>query len=92
MVIDDVVSAWEDEPYQTRVCFHSLSGLLEYMNDETAFRFIHTLLRRFAAVEAVAHFHMDTEAQSIETLRTLQVLFEEVVSVSEDGELSAVDM
>jgi hypothetical protein len=92
MVIDDVVSAWEDEPYPTRVCFHSLSGLLEYMNDETAFRFIHTLLRRFAAVDAVAHFHMDTEAQSIETLRTLQVLFDEVVSVSEDGELSAVDM
>jgi hypothetical protein len=35
---------------------------------------------------------MDREAQSIETLRTLQVLFEEVVSVSEDGEISAVEM
>jgi hypothetical protein len=92
MVIDDVVSEWDEEPHETRVCFHSLSGLLEYMDDETAFRFLHTLLRRFAAVDAVAHFHMDTEAQSIETLRTLQVLFDEVVSVSDDGTVSAIEM
>jgi hypothetical protein len=92
MVIDDVVTEWAEEPHDTRVCFHSLSGLLEYMDEETAFRFIHTLLRRFAAVDAAAHFHMDTEAQSIETLRTLQVLFDDVVSVSEDGELSSVEV
>lgn len=53
---------WSNEGYHVSVCFDSLSDVLNAVDPEDAFRFVHVLSRRFEAVDATAHFHADPDA------------------------------
>jgi len=90
MVVDNVLSEWGGSSRPTVLCFHSLSELLQYVDLQTAFRFIHVLKGRLTSIGATAHFHMDPEEHSIEALKTLQPVFDEILRVSEDGSVESV--
>lgn len=90
IVISEFLGQWEterwtEEPSQIVVCFDSLTTLLQYVDLQQAFRFLHVLCGRLASVDAVAHFHLDPAAHDDQTITTLRHLFDTVI---EDTTLS----
>lgn len=79
---------WEDGPTQLVFCFDSLTVLLQYVELKRAFRFLHVLIGRLKTVDAVAHFHLDASAHDQQTIATLRSLFDTVVKVEDDGDLT----
>ena len=71
----------------TFVTFDSLTILLQYVDLQRAFRFLHVLSNRVRTAEAVAHYHMDPGAHTDQEVATLASLFD-VVAEFEDGEWS----
>jgi hypothetical protein len=72
---------WEGTPM---VCVDSLTALLDHVDQDRLFRFMHTLTGRFVAAGAAAHVHLDPSTQDERTVATLATLFESVVRY-EDG-------
>lgn len=83
--ISQALSAWEDDDALTSLCFHSVTGLLQYADLRRAFQFLHVLAKRTDAVDGIAHYHMDPTAHDDRTVSTLRPLFDTVVEVSPDG-------
>ncbi|MUV85509.1 DUF835 domain-containing protein [Natronomonas sp. CBA1123] len=71
----------------TVVTFDSLTALLQYVELQRAFRFLHVLANRVKTAESVAHFHMDPAAHDDREVATLSSLFDAVAEF-EDGEWS----
>jgi hypothetical protein len=63
----------------TAVCFHSLTDLLEFVDPETAFDFLHVVLSRIRRNGGRGIFHVDGDAHDEETIVTLSTLFDLVV-------------
>ena len=57
--IGQVLSEWEAP---VAVCFDSLTSMLQYVDFETAYEFLHAITGQFHAAGARAHFHIDPEA------------------------------
>ncbi|WP_226012143.1 DUF7504 family protein [Halomicrobium salinisoli] len=68
----------------TAVCFDSITDLLEYVDEQTAFRFLHVLTSRVRTGGATAHFHIDGGAHDTETIALLSRLFDVVVEAGDD--------
>ena len=90
MRMDDRFEEWRQsaaEDTHRAVCFGSLTTLLQFVDLETAFRFLHVMTRQVAQVGAVAHFHIAPDAHDEQTLATIKSLFDFVVEAgaSEDG-------
>lgn len=83
--ITEFLTDWEENDNQTVVCFDSLTALLQYVELETAYEFLHILAGRMATVDAFAHFHMDPEAHDEQTVESITTLMDAVVEI-EDGE------
>lgn len=69
-----------DEPIT--VCFDSLTALLQYVDLETAYEFLHALTGQLYSVGAVSHFHIDPNAHDRQTVDTLLSLFDAEVDLS----------
>lgn len=82
--ITEFLTQWEDDR-QTVVCFDSLTALLQYVELETAYEFLHIITGRLAAVDAVAHFHMDPGAHDDQTVESIVSLMDAVVEIDDDG-------
>jgi len=67
-------------------CFDSITALLQYVEVEEAFRFLHVITDRLADVGATSHFHMDPSAHDDETVDTLVTLFDALYEY-DDGTL-----
>lgn len=69
----------------TVVTFDSLTVLLQFVEIQRAFRFLHVLANRVSTAGAVGHYHMDPEAHTDQEVATLASLFD-AVAAYEDGE------
>jgi hypothetical protein len=87
IAVSDTLSAWAETDDRVVVCVDSVTTMLQYAPVATVFRFLHTICRRFASVEALAHFHLDPAAHDDQTVARLTHLFDSLVRV-EDGELT----
>jgi len=67
---------------------HSLSTLLMYSDLETVFRFLHVFTGRIQSVDGLGLFCIDSTAHEDQTTNTLTQLFDGIVELSEDGEVS----
>lgn len=67
------------------VCFDSLTALLQYVDLETAYEFLHALTGQLYSAGAVSHFHIDPSAHDQRTVDTLLSLFDAEVELG-DGE------
>lgn len=72
---------------QAFVTFDSLTVLLQYVDLQRAFRFLHVLSNRVSTADALAHYHMDPAAHTDREVATLASLFD-VVAEFDDGEWS----
>lgn len=80
IAVNDWLDRWDDG-HQTVICFHSLTALLDHVDVQSAFRFLHVLTGRVATADACAHYHLDPSAHDEQAVRTLSMLFDEIVSV-----------
>lgn len=80
---------WDREEYDIVVCFDSLTELLDYASPEVVFQFCHVLTSRLDSVDALAHFHLDPDAHSDETVATFQSIFD--ATVGETTEADAIE-
>ncbi|MFD1587864.1 hypothetical protein ACFR9U_12810 [Halorientalis brevis] len=71
-----------------RLCFDSLTALLQYADLKRAFRFLHVVTGRVKSAHGVGHYHLDPDAHDEQTLATIKGLFDAVVEVDETGEWS----
>lgn len=67
------------------LCFDSLTSLLQYVDLETAYEFLHVLTGRLYAQGVSAHFHIDPEAHDERAVAALTSLMDGVVRVDEAG-------
>lgn len=70
------------------ITFDSLTVLLQYVDLQRAFRFLHVMLNRSKTAGAVGHYHLDPDAHDDRTVATLASLFDAVVEYDGDGEWS----
>ncbi|MFB6180060.1 MAG: hypothetical protein ABEI77_10085 [Halorientalis sp.] len=69
---------------QIVVCVDSLTSLLQYVDLETAYEFLHALTGQLYSAGAISHFHIDPTAHDAETIDTLLSLFDASVDLSGD--------
>jgi len=86
ITINTFLSEWADREQQIVVCVHSLTPLLQYVDLQRLFRFLHVLIRRFQTQDAVAHFHLDPNAHDAQTVNILTQLVGAVVELDADGD------
>jgi hypothetical protein len=82
--ITEFLTDWEENDNRTVVCFDSLTALLQYVELETAYEFLHIITGRMAALDAFAHFHMDPDAHDDQTIQSVTTLMDAVVETGED--------
>jgi hypothetical protein len=80
--IGEYLSAWEGTVV---VCFDSLTTMLQYVEVETAYEFLHAITGQLYAADARAHFHIDPSAHDPQTVDSITSLFDAVVELG-DGE------
>lgn len=73
-----------DDEYPTRVCFDSLTALLQYVEFETVYEFLHVVSGRIYAMDATAHFHLDPGAHDEQTIASITTLADVIVEVTDD--------
>lgn len=85
VTISDRLETGADTTVPTALCFDSLTALLEHIELDQVFRFLHALTGRVEATGTVAHYHMDPTAHDERAINTLSRLFDATVTVDEDG-------
>ena len=70
------------------LCFDSLTVALQYADRQVIFQFLHTLSGLVRQAGTQAHFHLDPDAVDEQSVATLKTLFDTVVTVDDDGDVS----
>ncbi|MFC7140215.1 hypothetical protein ACFQMA_10270 [Halosimplex aquaticum] len=86
--ISDVLERADDEDDDVGVVVHSLTGVLRYVDESTAFKFVYTLGEVTRRVDGVVFFHLDPEAHDPASVETFRILCDAVVQF--DGPRSSV--
>lgn len=73
----------------TAVCFDSVTALLQYVDAETAFEFLHVLVGRCYRQDAVVHLHVDPGAHDGRLVAQLASLVDGRVAVDDDGSIAS---
>lgn len=68
------------------VTFESVTALLQYVDTQRTFRFLHVLTSRIRAAGALGVFFIDPAAHDEQTVRTIDALFDTIVERDDDGE------
>lgn len=76
ITIGELLGQW-DGPVV--VCVDSLTAMLQYVELETAYEFLHAVTGQLYAADARAHFHIDPTAHDPETVDSIASLFDAVV-------------
>jgi len=73
---------------QNRILLDSLSTLLMYSDLQTVFRFMHVFTSRIENADAIGVHVIESTAHETESLNTLKQLFDGVIEVDEDRDVS----
>lgn len=63
------------------LCFDSVSMLLQYVEVETAYQFLHVLTGRVHAADGVGYYHFDPSTHEFRTVEAVKSLFDRVVEL-----------
>jgi len=85
----DHLERWAEQGITPSLCFDSLTVLLQYVDVETAYKFLHALSTRVANADARAHVHLDPRTMDEQALSTVESIFSAVAR--HDGEDWNVD-
>jgi len=87
--IGQFLSEW-DEP--VLICFESLTSMLQYVDYETAYEFLHAITGQVHAAGARAHFHVDPSAHNERDIAGIASLFDASVSLDGDIEIQTREL
>lgn len=87
--IGQVLSEW-DAP--VTVCFDSLTSMLQYVDFETAYEFLHALTGQFYSANARAHFHVDPSAHEATQVAGITSLVDAAIQVEDEPIVRARDV
>ncbi|WP_332897289.1 helix-turn-helix transcriptional regulator [Haladaptatus sp. CMSO5] len=87
--VTEHLSRWQHTDRQSIVSVQTLSILLEYVDFDTAFRYLHLLTHRVQP-SALGFYQMDPEIHDAQTVNTLKSLFDAVVELH-DGRWRVVE-
>lgn len=79
--IGQFLSEWQPP---VSICFDSLTSMLQYVEFQTAYEFVHVITGQIHAAGATSHFHIDPRAHDETHVAGLTSLFDAKVSL--DGE------
>lgn len=83
--IGQFLSTWDGPVF---ICFESLTSMLQYVDYQTAYEFLHAVTGQIYAADARAHFHIDPEAHDDKHVAGITGLFDACVTVGgEDTEV-----
>lgn len=87
--IGQFLSEW-DAP--VLVCFDSLTSLLQYVDFETAYEFVHAVTGQVHAAGAQAHFHIDPSAHDDQQVAGLTSLVDAKISIDDEPTVRTRDV
>lgn len=61
------------------VCFDSITALLQFVETDSAYRFLHMFTGQLRKAGAVAHFHASPNAHDPQTLSQMKTTFDELI-------------
>jgi hypothetical protein len=74
------------------VSVESLTAVLEHVDQDTAFRYLHLFTHRLRATDGVGFLQMDPGVHDEQTIQTFSRLFDTVVECSSDGDAWTVTL
>jgi len=83
IAIGQSLSEW-DSP--VAVCFDSLTSMLQYVDFETAFEFLHTVIGQIHAADGRVHFHIDPDAHDDAHVAAIASLVDAYATVDDQTE------
>ncbi|MFD1645323.1 DUF7504 family protein [Haloarchaeobius litoreus] len=85
--VDEMEADHELEPAELRLCFDSVTPLLQEHKSQNVFRLLHMVTSRTRQADGMGHFHLPLDRDS-DYVRLLEPLFDAVVEVrrTEDGD------
>lgn len=87
--IDQTLNRWDETDRRIVLCFHSLSALLQFVEDERrVFRFLSILRGRIQKSNGHAHYHMEDGAHEESLVALIRPLFDAVIRYDESGSVS----
>ncbi|WP_136342329.1 DUF7504 family protein [Halapricum salinum] len=75
--VANAIDRVDEEPLH--VCLGSLTTLVQYVDPETAFKFLQVTISRLESTEGHVHAHLDPDAVDEETVTTLESLFDGIL-------------
>jgi hypothetical protein len=79
--VSDVLQDAADDGERVGVTVHSLTGVLQHVDEATAFKFVYTLGEIVRQVGGVVVFHLDRDAHADETVETFSVACDAAVEL-----------
>jgi hypothetical protein len=76
---------WNTPERRFSLCFDSITPLLTYVSVSRACRFLDVLTSRVEVGGAIAHYHLNPDAHTDETVDKLVPLFDDVIDRTETG-------
>jgi hypothetical protein len=86
IAVSEQLREWAQTGRQNVVCFDSLTALLQYVDIDTAYEFLHVITGRMYTFDAVGHFHIDPDAHDDQIVEQIKTLFDGMVVKPADGE------
>jgi len=87
--IGQFLSEWESP---VLVCFDSLTSMLQYVDFETAFEFLHAITGQIHAADARAHFHIDPGAHDQTDVAAIASLCDARISLGDEVNIQTRDI
>jgi hypothetical protein len=85
IAVSEQLREWAQTGRQNVVCFDSVTALLQYVDIDTAYEFLHVITGRMYSFDAVGHFHMDPDAHDDQLVEQIKTLFDaQVVKPPDD--------
>lgn len=79
--IGEFLSEWDDPIV---VCFDSITSMLQYVEFQTAYEFLHAITGQIKAAGARAHFHIDPDAHDDQVVDGITSLFDASIRIADD--------
>lgn len=83
--VSEYLEAWAGNGHRTVIWFDSLTALLQFVELDRAYRFLHVLGGRIKSVDGRGYYLLDPSAHDDRTIAVLQALADDSVAIADLG-------
>lgn len=84
--ISQTLSGWGDTADRTAACFHSVTAMLQFIDDrKRVFHFLKILANRLTLAGVSANFHLQPDGISDDTFQMLRPIFDAIIAYDDSG-------